>query len=55
MLARVEKFCQEHGFEEDVELFKKGALVAQNPKTYEEIPELEEEDREYLRREVTRE
>ncbi|KAK1229185.1 hypothetical protein PQX77_007757 [Marasmius sp. AFHP31] len=53
LLTQVEEFCRERGFEEDIELFKKGALVAQNPKTYEEIPELDEEDREHLRREVT--
>ncbi|KAJ8077023.1 hypothetical protein PM082_001446 [Marasmius tenuissimus] len=53
LLTQVEEFCRERGFEQDIELFKKGALVAQNPKTYEEIPELDEEDREHLRREVT--
>jgi len=32
----------------------KGALLAQNPKDFENIPELDETDREIIRRETTR-
>ncbi|KAL0581833.1 hypothetical protein V5O48_000201 [Marasmius crinis-equi] len=53
LLTQVEEFCRERGLEEDVELFKKGALIAQNPKAFEELEELTEEDRTLLRREVT--
>jgi hypothetical protein len=33
---------------------RKGALLAQNPKDFENIPELDETDREIIRRETTR-
>ncbi|KAG6875550.1 hypothetical protein C0993_008594 [Termitomyces sp. T159_Od127] len=35
-------------------LLRKGALIAQNPKDYENIPELDENDKEVIRRETTR-
>ncbi|KAJ6069051.1 hypothetical protein N7499_010938 [Penicillium canescens] len=50
---RVLRFCQEYGFEEHVETFQKGALVAQRPKEFEELPELTDDDKYYLRRETT--
>ena len=49
----VTAFCQEYGFQDKAETFFKGALVAQNPEHYETIPELTEEEKYYLRREVT--
>jgi hypothetical protein len=51
---RVLRFCQEYGFEEHVETFQKGALVAQRPKEFEELSELTDDDKYYLRRETTR-
>lgn len=47
-------FCQEHGLQDKLKAFQKGALVAQNPGNFEEIPELTEEDKYYLRREISR-
>jgi hypothetical protein len=35
-------------------VFEKGALVAQNPDGFEDIAELDEEDKRQLRREITR-
>jgi hypothetical protein len=51
---RVLRFCQEYGFEDHVETFQKGALVAQRPKEFEELSELTDDDKYYLRRETTR-
>ncbi|KAJ5672144.1 hypothetical protein N7507_001271 [Penicillium longicatenatum] len=50
---RVLRFCQEYGFEDYVETFQKGALVAQNQKRFENLPELTEEDKYHLNREPT--
>ncbi|OZJ03088.1 hypothetical protein BZG36_03899 [Bifiguratus adelaidae] len=46
-------FCKEQNLMDYVEDFRKGALVAQHPEAFEEIPELTEEDKYYLRRELT--
>ncbi len=40
--------------EDKVNLFKKGALLAQNPKDFEDISDLEEWEKEIIRREKTR-
>ncbi|TFK35902.1 hypothetical protein BDQ12DRAFT_655262 [Crucibulum laeve] len=53
LLKQVEEFTRAHGMEEKTELFKKGALLAQSPAAFEEIPELTEEDRVTIRRETT--
>ncbi|OQE27314.1 hypothetical protein PENSTE_c004G07065 [Penicillium steckii] len=50
---RALRFCQEFGFEDHVETFQKGALVAQNQKEFESLDELTEEDKYHLRREYT--
>lgn len=50
----MDQFCHENGFE-DVQLFRKGALIGQNPHRFEQYPELDEEDKYWLRRETTRE
>jgi hypothetical protein len=50
----VEEFVGEKGFNDRLKLFQKGALLAQNPKTFESIPELDEEDKAAIRREITR-
>ncbi|KAJ7321019.1 hypothetical protein DFH08DRAFT_1085989 [Mycena albidolilacea] len=53
LLSQVEEFVGEKGFNDRLELFQKGALLAQNPKTFESIPELDEEDKAAIRREIT--
>jgi hypothetical protein len=50
---QVEHFCTTYGFEDKQELFQKAALVAQNPDHFEEIEELNEGDKEFLRLEKT--
>ena len=49
----VDRFCQNHGLMEYKELFRKGALISQNPAVAETLPELTEEEREALQRETT--
>lgn len=49
----VDRFCQQYNLEEYKELFRKGALVSQNPTAIETLPELKEDEREALRRETT--
>ncbi|KAJ6506742.1 hypothetical protein C8R45DRAFT_970404 [Mycena sanguinolenta] len=53
LFAQVEEFVREKGFDDKLKLFEKGALIAQNPKSFESIPELDEEDKEAIRREIT--
>ncbi|KAJ7790395.1 hypothetical protein B0H14DRAFT_2939897 [Mycena olivaceomarginata] len=53
LLSQVEEFVEEKGFNDRLKLFQKGALLAQNPKTFESIPELDEEDKAAIRREIT--
>lgn len=52
-MGQVESFVKEKGFEEKLELFQKGALVAQNPKDFENMTELTEVEKEVIRRETT--
>jgi len=47
------RFARDHGMAEDEEDFVKGALVAQNPDKFEDIPELSDEDKAALRFEIT--
>jgi hypothetical protein len=54
LLSQVEDFAKEKGMEDITVLLQKGALVAQNPSQFEIIQELDEADREALRRETTR-
>ena len=53
LLADVEEFAQKHDLMEQLPLLRKGALVAQNPADFENIPELDEADRDALRTEIT--
>lgn len=53
LLSEVEEFCNTHGFQSDLAIFQKGALVAQHPNSFEDLPQLTEEDRYHLRREIT--
>lgn len=55
LLAQVEEFTREKGFDDLLPLFQKGALLAQNPSKFESIAELDEADRAVIRREITRE
>jgi hypothetical protein len=50
LLADVDTFCAETGMTDHVEVFKRGALVAQKPLEYETISELNEEDLFWLRK-----
>ncbi|GLB43015.1 putative major facilitator superfamily, sugar transporter (TC 2.A.1.1) family protein [Lyophyllum shimeji] len=53
LLAQVEEFAREQGMEDITPILKKGALLAQNPKDFENISELDEADKEVIRRETT--
>jgi hypothetical protein len=46
-------FAHEFGMGEDEDYFVKGALVARNPNDFEDIAELDEEDKIALREEIT--
>ena len=52
LLQDVETFARGTGLSEHEALLKKGALVAQSPKKFDEIEELDDEDRRYLHQEV---
>lgn len=54
LMAQVEAFAREQGMEDIEPILKKGALIAQSPKNYESIPELDENDKAVIRRETTR-
>lgn len=53
LLQDVEIFCNQHGFRDELELFQKGALVAQHPSSYMDLDMLTDEDRYHLEREHT--
>lgn len=53
LLADVDAFCTEYGMEDKREIFRKGALVAQRPDDFEEINELDEEDKSWFRRSLS--
>ena len=53
LFQEVEEFCREFNLMDDVEVFKKGALVSQNPESATSLPELDEFEREALIREHT--
>lgn len=55
LLADVDAFAEKYGFDKDTEvpLLRKGALVAQSPADFENIPELDDDDRNALRRDIT--
>jgi hypothetical protein len=54
LLQQVESFAQEYEMTDIVGHLRKGALLAQNPAHFEAIDELDESDREVIRREKTR-
>ena len=49
----VEEFCQQNDLMEHVEMMKKGALASQTPHNIDNIPGLNDEDREILHHEKT--
>ncbi|KAF9024797.1 hypothetical protein BDP27DRAFT_1248583 [Rhodocollybia butyracea] len=53
LLSQVDAFALEKGLEEALPFLRKGAVLAQNPKDFEVQPELDDEDRAILRREIT--
>jgi hypothetical protein len=53
LIQDVEEFAAEYDITELTPYLIKGALVAQNPNQFENIHELDEEDRRVLREEVT--
>lgn len=50
---QVEAFCSKYGFEDRLETFHKASMVAQRPHDFESIDELSEDDKHWLRREIT--
>lgn len=51
LFADVEAFARDKGLEDILGDLKKGALIAQDPKTFESLDELSESEKELLRRE----
>jgi len=52
-MRSVETFAAAQGLHDILPLLKKGALVAQDPSSFENIPELNESDKEALRQEIS--
>lgn len=50
---QVEVFCSKYGFEDKLDTFHKASMVAQTPHDFESIHELSEDDKYWLRREIT--
>ncbi|KAH0580337.1 hypothetical protein H2248_001841 [Termitomyces sp. 'cryptogamus'] len=53
LLSQVDSFAREQDMLDIAPLLRKGALIAQNPKDFENISELDEKDKEVIRRERT--
>ncbi|GFF22939.1 polyol transporter 5 [Aspergillus udagawae] len=53
LLRDVDRYAQEYSLDDILPLLQKGALVAQNPGDFENMAELDETDRQFLREEVT--
>lgn len=51
--VQVAGFCQDFGFPDKEDIFYRGALAAQNPVSFEALDALIEEDKHFLRREIT--
>ncbi|ODN80979.1 hypothetical protein L202_03089 [Cryptococcus amylolentus CBS 6039] len=49
----VDDFCEEFGFNDKTQLFRKGALLAQNPHKFDQYDELDAEDKAVITREKT--
>ncbi|OJJ51343.1 hypothetical protein ASPZODRAFT_364370 [Penicilliopsis zonata CBS 506.65] len=53
LLEDVEKFCRQYGLEDHLDVFRKGALISQNPAQAQYLTELTEDEKAVLRREHT--
>lgn len=53
LLQDVDNFAEQKGLTDILPLLRKGALVAQKPRDFESIPELDDDEKETLRNEVT--
>ncbi|KAJ9127315.1 hypothetical protein QFC24_000722 [Naganishia onofrii] len=53
LLSDVDRFVKEKGLEEHVDDIRKGALLAQNPTTFEQLDELTQSDKERIHHENT--
>ena len=53
LLQDVNKFANQHGLEDILPLLQKGALVAQRPRDFEMITELDNAEKRILRNEIT--
>lgn len=52
LFADVDKFAAQYGLQDITDLVKKGALIAQNPAEFENVPGLTDDERTVLRDEV---
>lgn len=52
-MADVDDFCTHASLGDHISLFRKAALVAQSPQGYEDIDELDKDEKDALRMEVT--
>jgi hypothetical protein len=50
---QVEAFCGKYGFEDKIDTFHRASLVAQRPHDFESIQELTDDDKHWLRHEIT--
>lgn len=48
LMSHVENFCSTHGLNDHVDVFRRGALAAQNPDEYHSIPDFTADDKEVL-------
>ena len=53
LMAQAARFAHDHGLGHLEDVFQKGALVAQDPEAFESLTQLDESDKEVLRREHT--
>lgn len=53
LIRQVDEFAREHELDDIKTLLHAGALVAQSPRDFESVTELEEDDKVALRRETT--
>lgn len=49
----VAEFCKKFGLEDHIDLFQKGALISQSPTTALDLPELNDDEKNFIRREKT--
>lgn len=52
LLADVESFAEKHGLQDEVEILKKGAVLAQSPHDFERLDLLDDADKEAIRYEM---